>query len=165
MTESLSYWNQFTDLLCKSMDWFFYNSDLRHERVKGPKYNSERFIILLVIWEKVLKNGQSKVCGRQPLEILKCYGLLKQTILFQIFLKEVFHKFCLVHFSVLCSISFCLYLIFTILQFYTLTILKFLCSHTRIRLTPDGIHHWCSTKELFSKFWTLSGEQTRWSAI
>ena len=31
---SLSYRNQSIDLLCKSMDWFLYDKDLRHERVK-----------------------------------------------------------------------------------------------------------------------------------
>ena len=32
--KSLSYRKQSTDLLCKSMDWFLYERDLRHERVK-----------------------------------------------------------------------------------------------------------------------------------
>ena len=31
---SLSYTNQSIDLRCKSVDWFLYDSDLRHERVK-----------------------------------------------------------------------------------------------------------------------------------
>ena len=35
MTESLSYRNQSTDFFCKSMDWFLYDTNLRHERVKG----------------------------------------------------------------------------------------------------------------------------------
>ena len=30
------------------------------------------------IWGKVLKNGRSKICGKQPLKYLKGYGLLKQ---------------------------------------------------------------------------------------
>ena len=30
----LSYRNESTDLLCKSMDWFLYDSGLRHEKVK-----------------------------------------------------------------------------------------------------------------------------------
>ena len=30
----LSYRNQSIDLLCKSMDWFLYDRDLCHERVK-----------------------------------------------------------------------------------------------------------------------------------
>ena len=38
------------------------------------------------IWDKVFKNGLSKVCGRQPLNNLKLYcGLPKQTISLQIF--------------------------------------------------------------------------------
>ena len=28
-----SYQNQSTDVLCKSMDWFLYDRELRHERV------------------------------------------------------------------------------------------------------------------------------------
>ena len=37
------------------------------------------------IWDKVLKSGPSKICGRQSLKNLKGYGLLKQTISLQIF--------------------------------------------------------------------------------
>ena len=37
------------------------------------------------IWAKVFKNGPSKIYGRQPLKNLKWYGLLRQTISFQIF--------------------------------------------------------------------------------
>ena len=37
------------------------------------------------IWVKVVKNGPSKICGRQPLKSLKWwYGLLRQTISLQI---------------------------------------------------------------------------------
>ena len=36
-------------------------------------------------WDKVFKNGPSKICGRQPLENLKWYDLLKQTISLQRF--------------------------------------------------------------------------------
>ena len=32
--KSLSYRNQLIDLLCESMDWFLYDRDLRHEKVK-----------------------------------------------------------------------------------------------------------------------------------
>ena len=31
----------------------------------------------LYIWDNVFKNGQSKICVRQPLNILKIYGLFK----------------------------------------------------------------------------------------
>ena len=34
---------------------------------------------------KAFKNGQSKICGRQPLKNLKGYGLLKQTLPLQVF--------------------------------------------------------------------------------
>ena len=40
----LSYRNQSIDLLRKSMDWFLYDNDLRHERVKGIKFR--RYLIL-----------------------------------------------------------------------------------------------------------------------
>ena len=30
-------------------------------------------------------NGQSKICGRQPLKTLKGYGMIQQTIFLQIF--------------------------------------------------------------------------------
>ena len=39
----------------------------------------------LLIWDKVFKNGPSKICERQPLKNLKGYGLLKQTISLKIF--------------------------------------------------------------------------------
>ena len=31
---SLSYRNQLIDVLCKSVDWFLYDNDLRYENVK-----------------------------------------------------------------------------------------------------------------------------------
>ena len=33
-----------------------------------------------VIWDKVFKNGPSKLCGRQPLKKMKGYGLPKADI-------------------------------------------------------------------------------------
>ena len=38
-----------------------------------------------VKWDEVFKNGPNKICRRQLLRNLKGYGLLKQTISFQIF--------------------------------------------------------------------------------
>ena len=32
------------------------------------------------MWDKVFKNGPSKICGRQPLKYLKWYGLLKHNV-------------------------------------------------------------------------------------
>ena len=37
------------------------------------------------IWDKVFKNGPTKICGRQSLKNLNRYGLLKQNISLQIF--------------------------------------------------------------------------------
>ena len=46
-------------------------------------------------WDKVFKNGPSKICGRLSLENLKGYeaGCIPSN-----FLKAVFHKFYLVHY-------------------------------------------------------------------
>ena len=38
---------------------------------------SRTFFVVLDIWDKLFKSGPSKICGRQPLENLKGYGLLK----------------------------------------------------------------------------------------
>ena len=54
----------------------------------------------------VFMNGPSKICGRQPLNNLKWYGLLKADHILSKFLKVVFHKFYLVHSWILCAI-FC----------------------------------------------------------
>ena len=40
---------------------------------------------MINIWDKVFKNGPSKICGKQPLKNLKGYGLLGQTISLQFF--------------------------------------------------------------------------------
>ena len=37
----LSYRNQFTDLLCKSMDWFLFDNGLRLERLKHASHKNE----------------------------------------------------------------------------------------------------------------------------
>ena len=44
-------------------------------------------------WDKVFKNGPSKICGRQPLENLKWYDLLKQTISLQRFWRLSYTNF------------------------------------------------------------------------
>ena len=36
-------------------------------------------------WDKVLKNGPSKICGKQPLKNLMGYGLLKGAMSLEIF--------------------------------------------------------------------------------
>ena len=50
-------------------------------------------------WVKVIKNGPSNICGRQPFKNLKDYGLLETDY------TSVFHKFYLVHFWILCPKS------------------------------------------------------------
>ena len=56
------------------------------------------------LWVKVFKNGSSKIYLTQPSKNLKRYGLLRQTISLQIFLKAVFHKFYFFHSWILWSI-------------------------------------------------------------
>ena len=57
-----------------------------------------------IIWDKLFKNGPSKICGRQPLKNLKRYGLPKADHALSNFLKACIHKFDLVHSWVLCPI-------------------------------------------------------------
>ena len=51
----------------------------------------------LFIWDKVFKNGPSKIFGRQPLKNLEGYGLLKADHTPSNSLKAVFHKFYLAY--------------------------------------------------------------------
>ena len=63
------------------------------------KYTSPRVCVFLqwnksiYNWVKTFKCGLSKFCGRQPLKSLKGYGLLKQTISLQVFLRLSSTKF------------------------------------------------------------------------
>ena len=53
----LSYRIQFIDLLCKSMDWFLYDKDLRHERVKWWLQNLGTCqSSMMELFTKVVKN-------------------------------------------------------------------------------------------------------------
>ena len=58
------------------------------QRSKGKENKSNKSTTALegkitsnAIWDKVFKNGSSKICGRQLLKNLKGYGLLKHSIL------------------------------------------------------------------------------------
>ena len=53
-------------------------------------------------WDKVFKNGPSKICGKQPLKTLNGYVLPKADHTPSKFLKTVLHKFYLVHSWILC---------------------------------------------------------------
>ena len=55
MTEVLSHRNQITDLPYKSMDWFLYDKDLRHERIikKYTKINNDLFKKVTPYSEKI----------------------------------------------------------------------------------------------------------------
>ena len=48
--------------------------------------------VLKIIYDKVLKNAPSKICGRQPLKNFKGYGLLKADHTPLNFSKAVFHS-------------------------------------------------------------------------
>ena len=60
--------------------------------------------LLIKIWGKVFKNGPSEICGRQPLKKLKLYGLFKQTISLQTFLRLSSTNFTWSIFWILCPI-------------------------------------------------------------
>ena len=49
-----------------------------------PKYHTRSLVPSVqktAIWDKIFKNGPSKICGGQPLKKLKGYGLLKLCII------------------------------------------------------------------------------------
>ena len=50
-------------------------------------------LLLVIRWDKLFKNGPSKICGRQPLKNLKGFNLSKADHTPSNFLKVVFHKF------------------------------------------------------------------------
>ena len=58
---SLSYRNQSIDLLRKSMDWFIYDSDLRHEKVNKSK----------VYQKEISKRSQYFIFHKHKLSMLK----------------------------------------------------------------------------------------------
>ena len=45
-----------------------------------------------------MQNGPREICGWHPLKNLNWYDVPKQPIRYEIFLKAVFHSFCLVHY-------------------------------------------------------------------
>ena len=53
------------------------------------------------IWDKVSKNGPSKICRRQPLKNLEGLWSAKSDHTSSNFLKAILHKLCLVHFWIL----------------------------------------------------------------
>ena len=68
---SLSYRNQSIDLLCKSIEWFLYDRDLRHERVKQPfsskiskKYLKSLFSGFILILNKVFYSHNQSASTR-----------------------------------------------------------------------------------------------------
>ena len=73
------------------------------KRYKWNVINADLFLQTLInIWDKVCKNGPSKICARQTLKNLKFYGLSQQIILLWIFktcLPKSFNWFILEYFA------------------------------------------------------------------
>ena len=71
MVEILSYRNQSIDLLCKSTDWFLYDQDLRHERVKPLSIFVKSFMYAFCVINTSLS---LKDCSRNSLSTFTiCY--------------------------------------------------------------------------------------------
>ena len=89
----LSYRNQSTDLLCKSMDWFLYDNGLRHERVHQVH---STFALKLWQFHWNCKNYQ-KNHALTVIKTLRCcaqQGLKRISFLFKVF--NVLMKKCVV---------------------------------------------------------------------
>ena len=56
--------------------------DNGHDLLDGSSLGFRKWYITSKKWDNLFKNGTSKICGKQPLKI---NGLLKETILLQIF--------------------------------------------------------------------------------
>ena len=88
------------------------------------------------IWDKVFKNGPSKICGRQPFKHLKGYGLLKQTLILQIFKRPPSTNFTwsiLEYFVQTLSLQFFKRLSSTNFTWFILEYLDLFFSHTSLR--------------------------------
>ena len=114
-TNKYWYWlkNLSIDLLCKLIYWFLYEENIAGQKILWPNrqrnlkqcfFQIQRYIFFRIhwdcfgqysirFWDKVFKNGPNKICGRQPLKNLKWYGLPRQTVSLQFFLKAVFHEY------------------------------------------------------------------------
>ena len=82
----------------------------RWKSVSLPPYGLYRDLLTLCkrnISEKIFKNGQSKICGRQPAKIWRYMLGLSRHIHWNT-LKAVFRKFYLVHSWIFCPICDCL---------------------------------------------------------
>ena len=79
-----------TDIVRSCYCTKFRNHKVFTSRINNSKGKRKFFVKVTQLqytWDKVFKNGPNKICGRQPLKILKWYGLLRQTISLQIFLR------------------------------------------------------------------------------
>ena len=68
----ISYRNQSIDLLCKSMDWFLYDIDLRHERVKRLTLESSVIFQLVLLFCHFLMDAVN-AGSVNKLKYLACY--------------------------------------------------------------------------------------------
>ena len=67
----LSYRNQSTDLLCKSMDWFLYDNGLCHERVKSFQVIASFFYPFTLLLFREHKKGYIEIKWVEYLNINK----------------------------------------------------------------------------------------------
>ena len=67
---SLSYRNQSTDLQSKSMDWFLYDRELHHERVKQKEIGKNEIGLYLVLFRFYVKDKHSKDNYEYPISEL-----------------------------------------------------------------------------------------------
>ena len=74
----------------KSRTYYFYDDMINIKILDQNKIKIDK-------WDKVFKNGPSKICGRQPLKNLKEYGLPEACHTPSNFLKVAIRKFYLVH--------------------------------------------------------------------
>ena len=71
---SLSFRNQSFDLLCKSVDWFLYNRDLRHERVNNSfhcEIKKIQYITALAIKVVIRDTSKEKLDEKLSFETLQ----------------------------------------------------------------------------------------------
>ena len=87
---SLSYRNQSTDLLCKSMDWFLYDRDLRHERTKEhPSWNPYLTLITTIVFQIYYRREEKHMYHEIPNVDYQIYWFINSSLLF----KNWYHVF------------------------------------------------------------------------
>ena len=91
-------------LLKLATECTFKFNNIFFKQVDGGTVGGPLSVTYSDIRDEVFKNRPSNICGKQPLKNFKRYGLMKQTISLQIFLKADFQKFYFVHSWIRCPI-------------------------------------------------------------